>query len=182
MNPLVSVVELFYDTGYPDAIGVDVWTLLPFTRGTVNITSADAFVKPQINVNYFNVDIDLDIQVASSKLVRQLFKTAPLSSLSTGESLPGFNVVPDPNNDGGSDRDWTKWVWDTVIPVYHPVGTCAMMRKDLGGVVDGRLKLYGASNVRIVDASIMPLQISAHLSSTLYAIAEEAAGMIKNGT
>ena len=182
MDPLAPVVELFYDTGYPDSIGVDLWNLLPFSRGTVMITSADAFVKPQINVNYFSVDIDLDIQVASSKLVRQLFKTAPLSSLSTGESQPGFSTVPDPNNDGGSDQDWKNWVWSSFNPVQHPIATCAMMRKDLGGVVDGRLKLYGASNVRIVDASIMPMQISAHLSSTLYAIAEKVADMIKNGT
>lgn len=56
-----------------------------------------------------------------------------------------------------------------------------MMRQDLGGVVDGRLKLYGAQNIRIVDASILPLQISAHLSSTLYGVAEKAADLIKNG-
>jgi choline dehydrogenase len=56
-----------------------------------------------------------------------------------------------------------------------------MMRQDLGGVVDGRLKLYGAQNVRIVDASVLPLQISAHLSSTLYGVAEKVADFIKNG-
>jgi choline dehydrogenase-like flavoprotein len=56
-----------------------------------------------------------------------------------------------------------------------------MMKRSLGGVVDGRLKLYGAKNVRIVDASIMPLQISGHLSSTLYGVAEKAADLIKQG-
>jgi len=179
---LASVVELFYDTGYPKAIGVDLWTLLPFSRGTVQITTADPFTKPQIKVNYFSVDIDLDIQVASSKLARKLFKTAPLSSLSTGETQPGFGIVPDQNNNGGSDKDWKSWVNGTFTPVHHPIATCAMMRKDLGGVVDGRLRLYGAKNIRIVDASVVPMQISAHLSSSLYAIAEKVADMIKNGT
>jgi choline dehydrogenase len=56
-----------------------------------------------------------------------------------------------------------------------------MMRQNLCGIVDGRLKLYGAQNVRIVDASVMPMQISAHLSSTLYGIAEKVADFIKNG-
>jgi choline dehydrogenase-like flavoprotein len=134
-------------------------------------------VKPTINVNYFNVDIDLETQVASAKLVRQLFQTAPLSSLSTGETVPGFNTVPS----GASDDDWKNWVQNNFDPVYHPIATCAMMRQDLGGVVNGRLKLYGAQNVRIVDASIVSLQISAHLSSTLYGVAEKAADLIKNG-
>ena len=47
------------------------------------------------------------------------------------------------------------------------------------GVVDSHLRVYGTSNLRIVDASIMPLQISGHLSSTLYAVAEKAADIIK---
>jgi choline dehydrogenase-like flavoprotein len=54
-----------------------------------------------------------------------------------------------------------------------------MMPKELGGVVNNRLRVYGTKNVRVVDASIMPFQVSGHLSSTVYAIAERAADMIK---
>ena len=54
-----------------------------------------------------------------------------------------------------------------------------MMSRGLGGVVDSRLKVYGTSNVRVVDASVFPFQVSGHLTSTLYAIAERAADLIK---
>jgi choline dehydrogenase len=53
------------------------------------------------------------------------------------------------------------------------------MKEELGGVVDSRLKVYGIRNVRAVDASVLPIQLSAHLSSSLYGIAEKAARMIK---
>jgi choline dehydrogenase-like flavoprotein len=54
-----------------------------------------------------------------------------------------------------------------------------MMPLELGGVVDSNLTVYGTSNVRVVDASIVPFQVCGHLTSTLYAIAEKAADMIK---
>lgn len=54
-----------------------------------------------------------------------------------------------------------------------------MLPRKLGGVVDETLTVYGTHNVRVVDASILPTQVSGHLSSTLYAISERVADMIK---
>lgn len=53
------------------------------------------------------------------------------------------------------------------------------MPKEIGGVVDTSLKVYGTSNVRVVDASIIPFQVCGHLQSTVYAVAERAADIIK---
>jgi choline dehydrogenase-like flavoprotein len=62
---------------------------------------------------------------------------------------------------------------------FHPVGTAAMMPREIGGVVDERLGVYGTTNVRVVDASVLPFQVCGHLVSTLYAVAERAADFIK---
>jgi choline dehydrogenase-like flavoprotein len=53
------------------------------------------------------------------------------------------------------------------------------MSRDLGGVVDPNLRVYGTGNVRVVDASVLPYQIDGHLTSTLYALSERAADIVK---
>lgn len=54
-----------------------------------------------------------------------------------------------------------------------------MMPKEVGGVVDTSLKVYGISNIRVVDASVIPFQVCGHLQSTVYAVAERAADIIR---
>ena len=56
---------------------------------------------------------------------------------------------------------------------FHPCGTAAMAPKRLGGVVDPQLKVYGTSNVRVIDASIFPMTIGATIQATVYAVAEK---------
>ncbi|KAF5246817.1 hypothetical protein FANTH_6679 [Fusarium anthophilum] len=73
-----------------------------------------------------------------------------------------------------------KHVMEKITTERHPSGTAAMMPLDLGGVVDPELKVYGTCNLRIADASVMPLIPSAHLQASVYAIAEKAADMIKS--
>ncbi|KAJ7062173.1 hypothetical protein C8F01DRAFT_126103 [Mycena amicta] len=177
INKNAPVVELFYDTGFPDDLGIDMWQLLPFSRGSVKITSTDPFVYPTIKCNYFGVSMDLDVQVAGARLARRILTSPPLSSLSTGETTPG-SVVPD-NALRGTDAAWQSWIKNGFASVAHPIGTAAMMRRALGGVVDAQLKVYDTTNVRVVDASVLPMQVSAHLSSTLYGVAEKAADLIK---
>jgi len=174
------IMEVKWDTGYPAGLGILMWNLLPFSRGNVKITSTNALTKPSVTVNYFSIDFDLQVQVAGARLARKILSSAPLNALSEGETVPG-SAVPNTNGNGGTDAAWRTWIQNNFDSVSHPIATCAMMRQELGGVVDANLRVYDTSNLRIVDASIIPLQISAHLQSTLYGVAEKAADIIKSG-
>lgn len=78
------------------------------------------------------------------------------------------------------DLDAAKdYVRTTALSSYHPVGTCAMLPRGQGGVVSNRLIVYGTKNVRVVDASIMPLIPRGNIQSTVYAVAERASDLIK---
>jgi Choline dehydrogenase and related flavoproteins len=46
-----------------------------------------------------------------------------------------------------------------------------MMARELGGVVDPSGKVFGVQALRVIDASIIPTQISAHTSALLYGVA-----------
>ncbi|KAL5634055.1 hypothetical protein ACGC1H_006030 [Rhizoctonia solani] len=174
----VPITEVSFKTGSVADLGINMWTLLPFSRGNVHINSTNPFAIPRVTMNYFAVDFDLQCQIAGARMVRKILAGAPLNTLSVGETIPGNTTVPD-DGSGGSDADWAPWIKTKFVSVAHPVGTCAMMSRELGGCVDGRLVVYGTKNVRVVDASAMPTQVSAHLSSTLYAFAEKAADLIK---
>ena len=73
-------------------------------------------------------------------------------------------------------KDYTQ---TTAISNNHPSCTCPMMPKDKGGVVSDRLLVHGTKNLRVVDSSIMPLIPRANIQTTVYAVAERTADIIK---
>ncbi|KAK2027760.1 GMC oxidoreductase [Colletotrichum zoysiae] len=151
----------------------EYWGLLPFSRGSIHIgekSTANAIINP----NYFLLDWDLLQQVQTAKFIRKLYSTAPFSTFAGTETRPGASVV-------AADADvegWKGYIKSNYRSNFHPVGTAAMMPREKGGVVDANLKVYGTSNVRVVDASVLPFQVCGHLVSTLYAVAERAADLI----
>ncbi|KAI0405350.1 GMC oxidoreductase [Xylaria palmicola] len=155
-------------------VGSAMWLLLPFSWGSVHLTSADAINAPAIDPKYFLVDFDLDVQIGLGRLSQRFWHTEPASGLVDDAILPTDEVVPQ----NATSEQWAGYIGDTVMPNHHAIGTASMMSRELGGVVDGKLKVYGTQNVRVVDGSILPLQFSGHLTPTLYAVAERAAEII----
>ncbi|TCD67120.1 hypothetical protein EIP91_000460 [Steccherinum ochraceum] len=67
---------------------------------------------------------------------------------------------------------------ETLTTTWHPLGTCAMMPRDQGGVVDSKLSVYGTQALKVVDMSIAPSNVTTNTYSCVLAIAEKAAVMI----
>ena len=170
----VPVAEvIFYPSG--SSLASQYWGLLPFARGNVHIVSADPLAQPSINPNYWMLGWDEEAQVGIAKWIRKLFATSPVNSLVSKESQPGTTKVPE----NASDSTWAVWLKSQYRPNYHNIGSVAMRPRENGGAVSNRLVVYGTTNVRVVDASLWPTQLCGHLTSTLYAVAERAADLIK---
>lgn len=101
-----------------------------------------------------------------------------LSSLGKSLAILGTEVVPDP----GIDLEQYTTT-DGFSPEDYTISTASllasMLPREEGGVVDGALRVYyETANVRVVDASVIPLHVSAHPQGTIYGIAEMAADII----
>ncbi|EME78760.1 uncharacterized protein MYCFIDRAFT_47386 [Pseudocercospora fijiensis CIRAD86] len=175
-------IEYIFDVGNwnpltPVSPGKKYATLLQilqyaFSRGNIHINPAAPSEHPVIDPQYFENEghIDLEILMRGAEFGEKILETEPLKRFVRGRVFPPKNVTTE---------EWKEWVLGNVTTDWHPVGTCAM-GKDVGsgGVVDSRLRVFGVRGLRVVDASVMPLQISAHLQATVYAIGEKAARMV----
>lgn len=170
----MPIAELLIAPG-EGALTFAFWPTQPFSQGGIHISANNISAPAAINPNYFMLPIDNEVQAGIANYVRKVLATEPVSSLVTAEVTPGLDAVPE----SGTPEEWGEYLKSTFGGNNHPVSTAAMLPKDLGGVVASDLKVYGTSNLRVVDASVLPQQLAGHLSSTLYAIAEKAADLIK---
>jgi len=62
-----------------------------------------------------------------------------------------------------------------LAPVWHAVGSAGMRKREWGGVVDEEFRVYGTKGLRVVDASVVPVEVNGNPTSLIYALAEKAA-------
>ncbi|BGP54267.1 hypothetical protein JCM8202v2_001844 [Rhodotorula sphaerocarpa] len=154
--------------GYPGAVTVQIQAAIqhPLSRGTVKIVSNSTFDKPAIDPGYLTHPGDIVILREAFKFARKVSQTAPFSDYVYNELSPGPNV--------STDAEWEHWLRGVVSTEYHPAGSASMLPKELGGVVDNAMRVYGVSNLRVVDSSMVPLSLSAHMTAPLYGFSERA--------
>ncbi|KAF8267309.1 GMC oxidoreductase-domain-containing protein [Lactarius quietus] len=143
----------------------------PWSRGTIHATSPDPLAPPALDPHYYENEFDLQNMVELVKVARRLGKTSPLADIIAREHNPGLEVQ--------TDEELVAWVKQFTGSIAHTSGTCSMLPRDKGGVVDPCLKVYGTGNLRVVDLSVLPLHIGAATQVFVYALAEQASDIIK---
>ncbi|KAH8179104.1 GMC oxidoreductase domain-containing protein [Sarocladium implicatum] len=141
-------------------------------RGTVLLRPDNIYADPAVDYMTFVNPTEISIMTSNHRFVRRMHSTSALQALSPLEIQPGSGVQ--------SDAQFETYLRNGAgSSIAHNAGTCAMQPRELGGVVDAELLVYGVSGVSVADASIMPIIPAAHTCSTVYAIAEKAADIIK---
>ncbi|KAK7080100.1 hypothetical protein SK128_020555 [Halocaridina rubra] len=174
----------FYSKYFGDIYGAEGFSLAPFlsrpkSHGTVTLASNDPSVKPVIDLNFLDHPDDITALIRGIKFALAV-GAMPAFSVDHGakfhnKPLPGCEY-----KELGSDEYWECYIRHMATTSYHAAGSCKMAPKtDQHGVVDSRLRVYGISGLRVVDASIMPKIISTNLNAAVVMIAEKASDIIK---
>lgn len=160
-------------TGSPIGHGhcLHVCNLQPKSRGAVTLKTANPADPPAIQFNYCKHPDDLDKMVKAVKIGRKVVDSPSLKRHTTREHTPGDDVQ--------TDDEIRSFIREKAQTIYHPVGTCKMGTDELS-VVDENLRVYGTTNLRVVDASVMPKINSGNTHATVIAIADKASELISS--
>lgn len=152
-----------------DRFSIMVIQLHPESRGQLSLYSADPTDRPRIRLNLLSHERDYAELRRGIRVLRRLFDAAPLSTLAPRETKPG--------PDYQSDADLDAFIRANLRITQHPVGTCRM-GTGRGAVVDPSLRVIGAENLRVVDASIMPTVPGGNTNAPVIMVAEKASDLI----
>ena len=141
----------------------------PQSLGSVKIQSADPTIAPAIDPNYLAVPEDLRILRDGIKIGRDIIAQKAFDPYRGAELDPGPKAK--------TDAEIDEYIRRTCHTQYHPVGTCKM-GQDPMAVVDSQLKVHGLDGLRVIDASIMPVMVSANTNAATIMIAEKASDMV----
>ncbi|TPX12512.1 uncharacterized protein E0L32_000689 [Thyridium curvatum] len=141
--------------------------------GEVTLNSDDPLEQASINLNYFNNDLDI---IAIREGIRFAYDV-----LKNGEGFK--DIVEDeypwdmPLHD---DEAMKRTVLDRSQTSFHPCGTARLSKTIEQGVVDASLKVHKIKNLRVIDASVIPVIPDCRIQNSVYMVAEKGADAIKH--
>ncbi|EFH82934.1 GMC family oxidoreductase [Ktedonobacter racemifer] len=152
---------------------VSGWTLFggvvrPKSRGRIRLTGPHPLDPVQIEANFLSHPDDLKAAIACVELCREIGNSAALRPFARREVMPG--------NLKGAALE--RFVRDAAITYWHQTCT-AKMGRDAMSVVDGHLNVYGVTNLRVADGSIMPRVTTGNTQAPCVIIGEQAAGIVR---
>ncbi|KAK9448230.1 choline dehydrogenase [Limtongia smithiae] len=141
--------------------------------GEVTLNSADPLQQANINLNYFNDDLDI---IALREGIRFSYDV-----LVHGESFKDLVVDEYPwEMPLDSDELMKRTVLERAQTSFHPCGTARLSMSIEQGVVDPALRVHGIKNLRVADASVIPVIPDCRIQNSVYMVGEKAADAIKN--
>ncbi|KAI0547626.1 putative GMC oxidoreductase [Xylaria curta] len=175
-NPRTFIEYIFLSVGAPDGSLVTFATapMLNTARGSIKLASADCNEPPLVDPNYLGTAVD---RYVAREAVKTQIKFAGSSATVIGREIldgevgaPGFDEVLSVDS---TDDYIDARIRAGLGTCQHPMGSLSMEK-----VVDVDLRVKGVDNLRVVDASVIPVVITGHIQAAVYALAEQAAEII----
>ncbi|XP_072377471.1 glucose dehydrogenase [FAD, quinone]-like [Diabrotica undecimpunctata] len=149
--------------------------------GTLRLKSNSPYDYPLVDPNLLSDsnNEDLENMYQSLSFVFKLTRTKPFRKYAVKYLSKPLTACKAHKYE--SKQYWYCFLKQLTIPAGHQIGTCSMgTDPNLGAVVDPNLKVFGVKSLRVVDASVFPNSLVAHMSIPCAAIAEKISDVIKN--
>ncbi|GFZ51753.1 hypothetical protein JCM24511_09521 [Saitozyma sp. JCM 24511] len=141
-------------------------------NGVVKLNSKNPAEQANININFFEHDLDLVALVEGVRFIDDVIKNGD----GMKDIIEGDYPWPLPRH---SDEAMIRQVLERSQTGFHPCGTCRIGMDIDQGVVDPHLLVHGVENLRCVDASVFPVIPDCRIQNDVYMVAERAADLIK---
>ena len=173
--PYVDIQHEFYavlaEMGAPESNVADgfmfsMGIMRPASQGRVELKSADPRAHPSILFNYLEAASDRKVMIDGLRRSRDMAAQPAFDGLREAEIAPGPDVQ--------SDAEILAWLRAAGSTEFHPCSTCGM-GNDETAVTDGSGRVHEVEGLRVVDASIMPHNVTGNLNAPVIMIAEKLA-------
>ena len=146
------------------------------SRGEVTLDTLDPTKNPKVQHNFLSDPLDMLVFSEACRLANEI----AVDGAGTKDIIVGSWPSAQGHNKYTTREEWQNAIRERADTCYHPGGTCKMGNSDdETAVVDDQLRVRGVKNLRVADASIMPLLPSGHPQMAVFAIGEKAADLIK---
>lgn len=145
------------------------YQIRPTTESSIHITGSRPEDMPVIDAHYLESDLDRKVTSTILDRGREVFAQSALADLIAEEEYPGSAVA--------TDEQVLDYALNDGATIYHGVGSAAMGPND-DDVVDSRLRVRGVSGLRVIDASVLPEQVSGNTAGPVMAIGWRGADFV----
>lgn len=135
------------------------------SKGTITLRSSSPDQAPLVDPKYLTVPGDLQSCITALQLGIDIGNQSSLGQWREKQ------IAPEP----GTDLE--SYIRETANTTQHYCGTCRM-GIDQSSVVDTELKVRGVSGLRVIDASVFPLPITANTAAATMMIADKGTDII----
>lgn len=140
------------------------------SRGRIRIKSTDPQDHPSILFNYMSHEEDWQEFRDAIRITRKIAQQPAFDQYRGREIAPGYDYQ--------TDEELDDFIRNFAQTAYHPSCSCKM-GKDNMAVVNAYGQVHGVNNLRVVDASIMPIVTTGNTNAPTIMIAEKIADHIR---
>ena len=152
-----------------DGFMLSLGIMRPQSQGRVQLKSANPGEHPAIRFNYLEARDDCEVMIDGVRRTREIV------AQKAWDELRGEELTPGPR--AQTDDEILAWIRSVGSTEYHPCSTCRM-GTDETSVTDSNGLVHDVDGLRVVDASIMPSNITGNLNAPVIMMAEKIADTV----